>query len=169
MWWFSDEASTINQISLSVMFICSVSTVLFNGNPLLRFDGYYIMSDLMEIPNLRQKSSKILQRFMAEYCLGLEQQEDPFLPHGNQIFFAMYTVAAVIYRWIVVFSILMFLNSVLEPYGLQVVGRLIAGMGLFGLIIQPMWKLGKFLHVPGRMHQVKRKKYTDHGRNSGSR
>ena len=157
LWWFSDEASTINQISLSVMFICSVSTVLFNGNPLLRFDGYYIMSDVMEIPNLRQKSSKILQRFMAEHCLGLEQQEDPFLPQGNQIFFGMYTIAAVIYRWIVVFSILMFLNSVLEPYGLQVVGRLIAGMGLFGLIIQPMWKLGKFLHVPGRMHQVKRK------------
>ncbi|MCA9216012.1 MAG: HlyD family efflux transporter periplasmic adaptor subunit [Planctomycetales bacterium] len=157
LWWFSDEASTINQISLSVMFICSVSTVLFNGNPLLRFDGYYIMSDLSEIPNLRQKSSKILQRYMAEYCLGLEQQDDPFLPQGNQLFFAMYTVAAVIYRWVVVFSILMFLNSVLEPYGLQVVGRVIACMGLFGLVIQPMWQLGKFLHVPGRMHQVKRK------------
>lgn len=157
LWWFSDPASTINQISLSVMFICSVSTVLFNGNPLLRFDGYYILSDISEIPNLRQKSSKILQRFMAQYCLGLEQQEDPFLPQGNQIFFAMYTVAAVIYRWVVVFSILMFLNSVLEPYGLQVVGRVIACAGLYGLIIQPMWQLGKFLHVPGRMHQVKRK------------
>ena len=156
LWWFSDQASTINQISLSVMFICSVSTLLFNGNPLLRFDGYYILSDISEIPNLRQKASKILQRYMSEYCLGIEQQEDPFLPQRNRAFFAFYTIAAVMYRWVVVFSILMFLNSVLEPYGLQVVGRIIASAGFFGLVIQPLWQFGKFLHVPGRMHQVKK-------------
>ena len=39
------------------MFICSVSTVIFNANPLLRYDGYYILADLMEIPNLRQKAT----------------------------------------------------------------------------------------------------------------
>ena len=48
-----------------------------------------------------------------------------------------------------------FLNQVFKPYGLQVVGQLIATMGLYGLVIQPMWQLGKFLHVPGRMDQVK--------------
>ena len=44
--------------ALSMMFICSVSTVMFNGNPLLRFDGYYILMDILEIPNLRQKSTR---------------------------------------------------------------------------------------------------------------
>ncbi|MCA9199708.1 MAG: hypothetical protein KDA87_19345 [Planctomycetales bacterium] len=156
LWWFSEEATLVNQISLSVMFICSVSTLMFNGNPLLRFDGYYIMSDLAEIPNLRQKSSRILQRVMSEWCLGIEQQEDPFLPQTNRWFFALYTIAAVIYRWIVVFSILMFLNQVLKPYGLQALGQLIAMGGLFGLVVQPAWQFGKFLHVPGRMHQVKK-------------
>ncbi len=43
------------------MFICSVSTVMFNGNPLLRFDGYYILMDLLEIPNLRQKATEVLR------------------------------------------------------------------------------------------------------------
>lgn len=156
LWWYSEPGVLLNQICLSVMFICSVSTILFNGNPLLRFDGYYIMMDLAEIPNLRQKSSKILQRFMAEYCLGIEQQEDPFLPQRNRWFFGLYTVAAVIYRWVVVFSILLFLNKVLEPYGLKIIGQTIAAVGLFGLVVQPLWKLGKFFHVPGRMHQVKR-------------
>ena len=156
LWWFSEPGVLLNQICLSMMFICSVSTILFNGNPLLRFDGYYILADVMEIPNLRQKSSKILQRFMSEYCLGIEQQEDPFLPQRNRWFFASYTIAAVIYRWVVVFSILLFLNKVLEPYGLKVIGQVIAFTGLFGLIVQPMWQLGKFFHVPGRMHQVKK-------------
>jgi len=155
IWWFS-ETGLLNQLSLSVMFICSVSTLLFNGNPLLRFDGYYILMDLTEIPNLRQKSTEVLKRFMVQVCLGIEQPENPFLPQRRQVFFALYTIAAVIYRWVVVFSICYFLNKVLEPYGLKVLGQMVAVAGLFGLVVQPLWKMGKFFYVPGRMHKVKR-------------
>ncbi len=157
LWWFSEEGVLLNQICLSTMFVSSVSTILFNGNPLLRFDGYYILSDIAEIPNLRQKSSKILQRYMTEWCLGIEQQEDPFLPQRNRWFFALYTIAAVIYRWVVVLSIMLFLNKVLEPYGLKVIGQVVAFAGLVGMVVQPFWQLIKFFKVPGRMHQVKRK------------
>ena len=48
---------------------------------------------------------------MVNLCLGIEQPENPFLPQRNQFFFGLYTVAAVFYRWIVVFSILMFLEQ----------------------------------------------------------
>ena len=54
------------------------------------------------------------------------------------------------------FSILLFLNKVLEPYGLKIIGRMVGLMGLFGLIVQPLWQLGKFFYMPGRMHKVKR-------------
>jgi putative peptide zinc metalloprotease protein len=155
VWWFSSPGM-INQLSLSVMFICSVSTLMFNGNPLLRFDGYYILMDLLEIPNLRQKATEILKRFMVWLCLGIEQPENPFLPQRNQFFFGLYTVAAVIYRWVVVFSILYFLNMILEPYGLKNLGRAIAIMGFMGLVVQPLYQMGKFFYVPGRMHKVKR-------------
>jgi putative peptide zinc metalloprotease protein len=154
LWWFS-EHGLLNQLALSVMFICSVSTLLFNGNPLLRFDGYYILMDLLEIPNLRQKSTEVLKRFMAETCLGIEQPENPFLPQNRKFAFAMFTVASVIYRWVVVFGILYFLNKILEPYGLKIIGQLIACVGLFGLVFQPISQLVKFFHVPGRMHKVK--------------
>ena len=154
IWWFT-EPGLLNHLALRVMFICSISTVLFNGNPLLRFDGYYILSDLIEIPNLRTKASKILQKTSAEVCLGLELPDDPFLPQNNRFMFGMYTVAAVAYRWFVFCSILFFLNAVFEPYGLQIIGRGLALMGLFGLVVQPLWKGAKFLHIPGRMDQVK--------------
>lgn len=155
IWWFSDPG-LLNHLALSVMFICSVSTVVFNGNPLLRFDGYYIMMDLLEIPNLRQKASEVLKRFLSHLCLGIEQPENPFLPDNNRFFFGMYTVAAVLYRWVVVFSILYFMNKILEPYGLKVIGQVVAVIGLFGLVVQPLMKLVKFFYVPGRMHKVKR-------------
>ncbi len=156
LWWFSDPETLVNQLALRVVFICSVSTILFNGNPLLRFDGYYILMDILEIPNLRQKSTEILKRYMVDLCLGIEQPENPFLPTENRFWFGMYTVAAVVYRWIVVLSILLFLNKVLEPYGLQVIGRMIGALGFFGLVVQPLWQLGKFFYIPGRMHKVKR-------------
>jgi putative peptide zinc metalloprotease protein len=155
LWWFS-EPGLLNQLSLSVMFICSVSTVVFNGNPLLRFDGYYILMDLAEIPNLRQKSTEILKRFFVGTCLGIEQQENPFLPQRRKFLFAIFTIAAVIYRWIVTFSILFFLNKIFEPYGLKIIGQAIAVAGLIGLVVQPVWQLAKFFYIPGRMHKMKK-------------
>lgn len=156
LWWYS-EPGLLNHICLNVMFICSVSTLMFNGNPLLRFDGYYILSDIAEIPNLRQKASKILNLLLAKWCLGMELPDDPFLPERGRLLFGLYTIAAVIYRWVVVVSIMMFLNRVLEPYGLKVIGQTIAAAGVAGMLVQPAWQLWKFFSIPGRLHEVKRK------------
>lgn len=157
IWWFSSPG-LLNHVCLSVMFICSVSTVMFNGNPLLRFDGYYILMDLLEIPNLQQKAKEVLKRFMIDLCLGIEQPENPFLPQGNKWIFGLYTVASALYRWVVVFSILFFLNSVFEPYGLKIIGQMIALSGFVGLVVQPLWGMAKFFYTPGRMHKVKKER-----------
>ncbi len=155
IWWFT-EPGPVNYICLNVMFISSVSTVMFNANPLLRYDGYYILSDILEIPNLRQKASTILSRKLGAWCLGLEEPEDPFLPQRRQWLFATYTVASAIYRWIVTFSILYFLNRVFEPYGLKILGQAIALGSIYGLVIQPLWNVYKFFKVPGRLGKVSR-------------
>ena len=156
LWWFS-EPGMLHQLALSTMFVCSVSTLVFNANPLLRYDGYYILSDLSEIPNLRQKASQILNRKLGAWCLGLEEPEDPFLPQRNQIFFALYTVAASIYKWVVLFGILFFLYKVLEPYDLKIISQMLAMVSVGSLVVMPLYKVGKFFYVPGRLHKVKRK------------
>ena len=155
VWWFS-EPGMLNYICLNIMFVSSVSTIMFNANPLLRYDGYYILSDVMEVPNLRQKATSILNRKLGKWCLGLEEPEDPFLPKRNQGFFALYTVASFLYRWLILLSILYFLNKVFEPYGLKVIGQMIALMSLYGLIVMPLTKVVKFFRVPGRLNKVKK-------------
>ena len=156
LWWFS-EPGMLHQLALSTMFVCSVSTVLFNGNPLLRYDGYYILSDVMEIPNMRQKSSSILSRKLGAWCLGLEEPDDPFLPQRNQALFALYTVASSVYKWMILCGILFFLYKVLEPYGLKVVSQMLAFVSMSSIVGMPLYKLGKFFYVPGRLDKVKRK------------
>lgn len=154
--WYFSEPGLLNDLCLNMMFLNLVSTVLVNGNPLLRFDGYYILMDALEIPNLRQKATEVFKRWFQKTCLGLELPDDPFLPKRNQALFALYTVASVIYRWVVVFSICWFLIKVLEPYGLQQIGRMIAVMGFAGLVIQPVIQTWKFVRTPGRLAKVKR-------------
>ena len=155
IWWYS-EPGLLNNLCLNAMFVCSVSTLIFNANPLLRYDGYYILSDITEIPNLRQKSTSVLSRKLGDWFLGLEQPDDPFLPERNQIFFALYSVAASIYQWVVVYSILFFLYHVFKPYGLERIGQLLAMASLWGLIVMPLYQLGKFFYVPGRLEKVKK-------------
>jgi putative peptide zinc metalloprotease protein len=154
--WWSSQPGLLNSLCLNVMFLASVSTILFNGNPLLRYDGYYVLADMLEIPNLRQKATQILSRKAGEWFLGLEPAEDPFLPKRKQLLFALYSVAAAAYRWLIVLSILLFLYRVFKPYGLEKVGQAIVAVSLYGLFIQPLYRLGKFFYVPGRMEKVEK-------------
>lgn len=156
IWWFSEPGLLINHLALNVMFICSVSTLMFNGNPLLRYDGYYVLSDILEIPNLQQKARQLLHRTAAHWFLGIEPPEDPFLPQRNQALFVLYAVVSSIYRWVVVLSILLFLNRFFKPYRLEIIGRVIALGALYGLVVQPLYQLGKFFYLPGRWNQVKK-------------
>ena len=153
--WWNSHPGVFNQLCLDVMFVSSVSTILFNANPLLRYDGYYILSDVLEIPNLRQKANTILGRLASKWCLGIKQPEDPFLPQRKLGWFAFYAVASSLYGWFVSLSIFLFVWNVFKPYRLQVIGQILAGMALWGLVIRPLQGMIKYLKVPGRRDEVK--------------
>lgn len=154
-WWYS-QRGLVNGLCLDVMFVCSAGTLLFNANPLMRYDGYYILADLVEIPNLRQKASQIIQRKLAAWILGLPEPEDPFLPSRRRWLLAVYGVASTTYGWLVTLSILWFLYQVLEPYGLQVIGQLLALAVVAAMLVAPLWRVAKYFHVPGRIDRVKK-------------
>jgi putative peptide zinc metalloprotease protein len=65
--WASAEPGLLRAVAFNVMVIGGVSTVLINGNPLLRFDGYYVLSDVIEVPNLAQRSIRYLGHQVERY------------------------------------------------------------------------------------------------------
>lgn len=154
VWWFS-MPGLVHHLALNVIVICSVSTLLFNANPLLRYDGYYILADVLEIPNLRQKATAMLNRVSGKLFLGIETAEDPFAPSRRKWLFITYSVLAVAYRWLITFSIFWFVYRVLEPYGLKIIGQLLAMMAIYGLVGAPLVKLYKFFSIPGRTSMIK--------------
>lgn len=154
--WFSTNPGLLNFLCLNTIFVCSVSTLLFNCNPLLRFDGYYILSDLMEVPNLSRKAQSALVGLLRKLCLGLPWAADATLPTRQRILFVVYAVAAFFYRMFVLLVILWFVSEIFEPYGLDAISDILIAVSLTGLIVVPSGRLLKFFLVPGRLAQVNR-------------
>ena len=69
--WALTEPGIVHAAAYNVIFLASATTILFNINPLMRYDGYYILSDLVEIPNLRQRATESFTRLMKHLALGL--------------------------------------------------------------------------------------------------
>ena len=154
--WWNTEQGLWNSLSMATMFICSVNTIMFNANPLLRYDGYYVMSDYLEIPNLRTKSTQFFSYLFQEYVLGLEVPVQSYMPRSRRSLFVIYAIASYLYRWVVTFSILYFLSQWLRPYKLQSLSYMIAGASLVPLLGMPIYQGIKFVRQPGRMRKVKK-------------
>ena len=154
VWWFT-YPGWIHYLALNVMFLSSVSTVVFNANPLLRYDGYYILSDFLEIPNMAQKSKTALLSVLRVGLLGMKPIDSRRLPERNLTAFAIYSVCSFVYRWLILILIFWFVAEIFEPYGLAPIGHLVIAISLVAMIIMPLFKLTKFFLYPGRFRDVK--------------
>ena len=68
--WLLTIDGPANTVALQTMFVCSVSTVLINANPLMRFDGYYILSDILDESNLRSRADGHAEARLYRWILG---------------------------------------------------------------------------------------------------
>lgn len=143
VWWHTARELLVNQLCLSLMIVCSVNTVLFNGNPLLRFDGYYVLADWLEIPNLRERCNVAVQRFVVATCLGVQLPPEPSMAWGQRALFVAFAVASYLYSWIVTCGAIWFLSQFLKPYKLGTLSTLLALAAVGSMIGWPLYRLGK--------------------------
>lgn len=141
LWLFTQEG-LFHQMCFNTIVLCSVSTLLFNGNPLMKFDGYYILADVLEIPNLRAKSNAWVTGWAQKNLLGLRPKAAPAAAHEASPLFGLYAVAAYCYGWFIMFSISVMIFDVLKPYGLEFISRTYVGLFLFVSLALPLYRLG---------------------------
>jgi putative peptide zinc metalloprotease protein len=125
-------------IAYNMMFVASVSTLLFNGNPLLRYDAYYILSDLIEIPNLAQRSKQYIYYLVKKYAWQVRGVRNPAHSRGEKIWFVCYGVASTAYRVFICVGILLFVCDKLFLLG--------AAMAIAAVVAWVFVPIGKFLH-----------------------
>src|SRR6185295_5159685 len=107
--WRQTAPGIIHSVAYNMIFVASVSTLIFNLNPLMRFDGYYLLSDLLEVPNLNQRSMRQLRYWTEKYLLGVAKAEPIAQTHKEATWLTIFGVAATIYRVIVFGGILLFI------------------------------------------------------------
>lgn len=138
IWLATPDGSFTKQLCFFIMFTSGVSTVVFNANPLMRFDGYYILSDLLEVPNLMTRSTQMLKYLFQRYVYRIKQARIPSTQPGEIAILLIYGVLALVYR--------IFLFVVITMYVLG----LFFFVGLFLAIwTAAMWfvlPMGKFIH-----------------------
>jgi len=142
--WLNVETGLISALAYNVMLICGISTLLFNGNPLLRYDGYYMLADLVEIPNLGSRSTRYLGYLLQRYLLGIDTAESPVTAAGEASWFLFYGPIAFIYRIAILIGLVWLVSS-----RFFVIGILIALWGVVSLLVLPAVRsLSRFLDSP---------------------
>ena len=153
--WVMVEPGVVRSLLFNVMLIAGVSTVIVNGNPLLRFDGYFIMVDLIEMPNMAQRGQRYLRYLSDRYLFSAKSIEPPEETPSEKRWLFYYTISAWIYRILITISIILFVAGEFFIFGV-----LLAIWGLVTLIGMPVWKSLKHLHSSptlrrNRPHAVK--------------
>lgn len=114
----SGGSPLLHQLAYNAMFTASVSTVIFNANPLMRFDGYYMLSDILEIPNLMQRSTTMLKYWGEKIIFRVRDIFPPTSSPGEQAILTVYGVGAMIYRVVLFFSITLYVMGQMFGLGL---------------------------------------------------
>lgn len=125
--WTQTLPGPVHFLGLNIMFVCGVSSLLFNGNPLMRYDGYYLLSDLVDATNLRLEAADAWQR-VVEWTAGVVVRV-----RSVDVALAGYHVSAVAYRLLVIGLIGAWLFALLDGFGLRslaIVGSLVAAVVL---------------------------------------
>ena len=138
--WVNIEPGNIRAITYNIILVASVSTLLFNGNPLLRFDAYYVVSDYLEIPNMGTRSNQYIGYLLRRYILEDKAAQSPATAKGEAVLMVIYGVAAFIYRIFISIKIIIMVAG-----KFFLIGILLALWCGFTMLVMPVFRVVKYL------------------------
>jgi len=150
VWWAAEPETLISQIALAAMVIGGVTTVLANANPLIPLDGYYALSDYLEIPNLRTRAFAYVGWLVRRYGLRLAVPPPPADPHERRAFL-IYGTLALLYS-VTILTLLAGAAFGWASRALGTIGVLALALVLWGALRSKLQGLGRALVTSIREH-----------------
>ncbi len=140
--WAIVQPGWLQNFLFNLIIITSVSTVFFNANPLMRFDGYYILTDLIEVPNLQGKARALIQHQVNRLLFGKSAGNAALarmpLPKRRFAFFYVYALLSWVYGYWVIYKLILFMKPHLQPLGLEGLSEWFSGLALVSWILLPI-------------------------------
>lgn len=144
--WLTVEPGIVRTIAFNVMVICGISTVIFNGNPLMRYDGYFMLADALEMPNLAQRSAALWTQWLQATFFRIERAGMQPKDMRERLWLGVYHVASLGYRLFIAVTIAIWLAA-----DFFFAGVLLALVMCWSTFIKPVWKGVLFLFMDGRL------------------
>ncbi len=141
--WVNTGDGLVHSLAFNVMVVGSISSLVFNGNPLLRFDAYYILIDILDIPNLFQKSAQQWLYFGDRYLLGNPAAQSPAEDGFEWFWMTVYGLLSYLYRLLITSGVVLF---VLDQW--FVVGLAMLAVAIYTLVGMPLYKFYQYLSGP---------------------
>ncbi len=146
VWATAGEGTLAERLALATMLLASVATLLFNANPLLRFDAYYILTDLIESPNLAQRSRDAVRTLWTRAILNITDDRPPTTHAGERLTLILYGLASWAYRVLLALVIIL---SIIEQRLL--IGSVLIVAALVQFVVIPLFKSARFLATDPRI------------------
>lgn len=148
--WAATGPGAVHSLAYNMMFVAGVSTVVFNANPLLRFDGYYILSDLLDIPNLHQRSTALLRHLLERHAFGYLKSVNPARSRREAGWLATFAISSGIYKFVVFAAVLFFLAD-----RFLILGILMAVVCAVAWVCVPVYQLINYLATSPRLERTR--------------
>lgn len=148
------QAGYTQDIAFVVAFVCSVSTLIFNGNPLLRFDAYYALTDIFSLPNLALRSRAYWTHRLTRLVVDARHVKSMSMAVGERKWLMAYAPLSLAYSLFIFMAIVVWLGEKSALLGLSVLTYVVLSM-----LIKPL--AGMFSRVvsqaPAGLPQLKAK------------
>lgn len=134
--WIASVPGTLHTFFLNVTLVCSVNTLLINGNPLLKYDGYFVLSDWTGIPNLAAESRNSAFAVFDRIVLGSDALQTSIdSSFWRRFWLPSFGAASVVYRLLMIVAILMLIHSSLKAYGFESLSIFFAVSTVAGMLL----------------------------------
>lgn len=150
--WARTGDGVLHSVAFNIMMMGSISSIFFNGNPLIRFDSYYIVSDLLEIPNLYERSRQQWLYWLEHLVFGVKQAEPPALDGRETLWLAGYGILSFGYRCLLSVTILLVVADRFLALGL-----LLLAITLLVGVVMPLRQFAAYLGSSPKLHRVRRR------------
>lgn len=134
--WLTVSPGVLSDMAFAVMLMGCVSVLIFNGNPLLKFDGYHLLEDLLDSPGLMRRSQSYWLYLCQRHLLALDEVQRPLVAAGERRWLLPFGLASMLYRLVISVVIAFFLISTFHE-----IGWLLAAFTLVPTFLRPPSRL----------------------------
>ncbi|MDB4223156.1 HlyD family efflux transporter periplasmic adaptor subunit [Granulosicoccus sp.] len=152
--WLTVEPGLLANLGFAAALTGSVTTLVLNANPLLKFDGYQILQDALDMPNLAPRASRYLTYLCRRYLFGVKSLQSPATGIGERRWLLSYGVSAGLYRWVITLAIALYLAS-----RYPVLGGMLAAYALYQLGVKPCYRAAHYLGFSAELKSSRKRAF----------